>query len=211
MELDQLKSIWQNESSLQQKQDEELRLLLNKPSNSPVAKMKKNLFMELVLVLVTYSLIILYYYFAFSGKLWEISLFMLGIALIFIVYYYRKNKLLNQMQCLNCQVKSNLERQVKVLEQYVRIYLIAGTLVVPLAFFFFVVIIYYKIPIPARQSIFFEGPDNPLWKAVLVWIIVTTALTLLIYFLNKWYVQKLYGRHIQKLKEMLYEMGDEQD
>ena len=137
MELDNLKSIWQNESSLQQKQDEELRLLLNKPSNSPVAKMKKNLFMELVLVLVTYSLMILYYYFAFSGRLWEISLFMLGIALIFIVYYYRKNKLLNQMQCLNCQVKSNLERQVKVLEQYVRIYLIAGTLVVPLAFFFF--------------------------------------------------------------------------
>lgn len=211
MDLDKLKSVWQYESPVEQKQDEELRSLLQKPSISPVAKMKKNLLMELILVIITYSMLILYYFIAFSGRMWEISIFMIVIALIFIMYYFRKNKLLNEMQCLSCEVKSNLERQVKTLEKYVRFYLVTGTILVPLAFFFFAAIIYYKFPVTAKNSIFFTGPGNPLWRVLLVWIAVTTALTLLIYYLNKWYVQKLYGRHIQKLKEMLHEMEDVRD
>jgi 4-hydroxybenzoate polyprenyltransferase len=211
MDLDKLKSVWQKESSAEQKQDEELRSLLQKPSNSPVAKMKRNLFMELILVVITYSLMILYYFIAFSGKMWEVSLFMLVLALVFIIYYFRKNKLLNDMQCLSCHVKSNLERQVKILEKYIKFYLITGTIVVPLAFFFFAIIIYYKFPATAKRSLFFTSPENPLWRALLVWVIVTTALTIVIYYLNKWYVQKLYGKHILKLKEMLREMEDEKD
>ncbi len=209
MELDKLKNIWQNESFLQQKQDEDLKLLLGKRSNSPVAKMKKNLFMELIIVVITYSILIVYYLFAFSGKVWEMSWFLLIIALVFIVYYYRKNKLLSEMQCLSCQVKSNLERQVRTLEKYIRFYLIAGTLLVPLAFLFFAGLLYYKFPTPADPGIFYVSPGNPIWMVLLAWIVVTTVFTVLIYYLNKWYAQKLYGKHIQKLKETLREMEDD--
>ena len=36
----------------------------------------------------------------------------------------------------------------------------------------------------------------------------TIVLTIIIYYLNKWYIKKLYGKHINKLKLMLEQMED---
>ena len=42
----------------------------------------------------------------------------------------------------------------------------------------------------------------------LMYAIIGVALTVGIYFLNRWYVNKLYGQHIQKLKELLLQMDE---
>src|SRR5687767_7979206 len=157
MELDNLKEVWKgwDEKQIPSSTSAEILGMVNKKSQSPIAKMKRNLLLELILVIVLYGACITYYFFAFEGKLTEISWFMLGMALFFIGYYYRKNKLLNEMQCVSCQVKSNLQRQVSTLEKYVRFYLIAGTLLVPVAALFFVWLIYEKMPVPRKPSILF--------------------------------------------------------
>jgi hypothetical protein len=204
MELDQLRSIWQNDVA-QSKEDAQLLSIMSRRSNNPIARMKRNLFLELVAIIILYGFTIAYYAYAFHGKMSEVSWFMIGIAFCFFIYYYRKNRLLNKMECLSCQVKSNLQRQVNTLEKYVKFYLIAGTLLVPLTIIFFSWLIYVKSPLKPR-SILYHSAAYPWWQTILAWVAIVGICTVLIYYLNKWYVKKLYGNHILKLKELLTEM-----
>ena len=85
--------------------------------------MKRNLRVELWFVIITYGAMILFYFLAFEGSMSAVSWFMLIIGLLFVIYFQRKNKLLTEMECLSCEVKSNLQKQTTTLEKYIRIYL----------------------------------------------------------------------------------------
>jgi hypothetical protein len=206
MELDQLKNIWQKES-VPGKGSEQVLPMLSRRSNNPIARMKRNLLSELISIIVLYGFTIIYYALAFRGRMSEVSWFMIAIALFFFVYYYRKNKLLNEMECVSCKVKSNLQRQVNMLEKYIRFYLLAGTALIPLTILFFSIILYLKSPV-LPSTVFFPGKGYPVWETCITWIVVILISTLLAFYLNKWYVRKLYGKHIQKLKELLAEMEE---
>ena len=66
MELDQWKDIWKEEGKLPPNDAQKLQSLLAKKSNSPVAKMKRNLKVELWFVIIGYGAIILFYFIAFK-------------------------------------------------------------------------------------------------------------------------------------------------
>ena len=113
------------------------------------------------------------------------------------------------MECLSCQVKSNLQKQTTTLEKYIRFYLIAGTALAPASLLFFAWLFNVKRRTNTNYNILYPSPDNPLWKVALAWLLLTVIITILFYFMNKWYVRKLYGKHVEKLKEVLSEMeGD---
>ena len=205
MELDHLKDLWQQQET--EKVPEDPRLLLGKKSLGPIAKMKRNLLIELIVVVLTYGLAIIYFFLASAGRLDSLAWVYLFLAIVFIVYFARKNRLLNEMECMSCQVKSNLSKQVTVLEKYVKFYMISGTVIVPM-----LALYTYYILIP--QLHFVNGnsntpeTDSTLILNALLWISGTILLTFSFYFLNKWYVKKLYGNHIAKLKLMLEQMEE---
>lgn len=210
MELEHWKDIWQAERHQPAVDDRErLRALLAKKSGSPIAKMKRNLDLELGAILVTYGAAILYFFRAFGGRMHEVSWFMLLIGAGFVVYYLLKRKRLKEMECLTCQVKHNLEKQVQSLEKFIRIYLWGGTALIPASALFFGWIIYRKAPYTSPANPFFPSADTPMWKAFAAWTLLCAGLTILMYFLNRWYVQKLYGQHVQKLRKILDEMQGE--
>ena len=209
MELDQWKDIWKDEGQQPSNDAQKLQTLLEKKSKSPLAKMKRNLKMELWIIILSYGAMIVFYFIAFKGSMSAVSWFMLFIGLLFVVYYQRKNKLLTEMECFSCQVKSNLQKQTTTLEKYIRIYLIGGTVLAPLSLLFFGWFFYTKAWRNVNDSIFYPGEHNPMWKAILAWVILTTIVTFLFYLLNKWYVRKLYGKHVEKLKEVLSEMEND--
>jgi len=211
MELDQFKTLWQQDIPDGKTDRQAVRELLTRKSNSAVSRMKRNLRIELWLIITTYGGTILFYFLAWKGKLSEVAWFLLFVGLVFIIYYNRKNKLLNEMECLNCQVRNNLKRQVSLLDKYVRFYLIGGTLLIPVALIFFGWVLHEKLPSRFGSSIFYPSPGNPLWKAILAWSLLSFAVTILFYYLNRWYVRKLYGNHIRKLKTILKEMENDQD
>jgi len=95
-----------------------------------------------------------------------------------------------------------------MLEKYVRFYLISGTVLAPVMVLFMGALMYIKLPNPAKLSILYVSPTNPLWKVILLWIIFLSVLTAVIYYTNVWYVRKLYGKHIDKLRELLKEIGE---
>ena len=49
------------------------------------------------------------------------------------------------------------------------------------------------------------------WPFFLLLLLVSAILTIPMYFLNKWYVRKLYGQHAEKLKQIVNEMSEEED
>ena len=114
---------------------------------------------------------------------------------------------MNQMECVACQVKSNLQRQVRTLEKYIKFYLISGTALAPIAILFFGWLIYFKFPDKAK-SVFYPSEVYPWWQSLIAWTLLVGVCTIIVYYLNVWYVKKLYGNHVQKLRQLLEEMNE---
>lgn len=207
MELDQLKEMWGKvESSSTQTSEQELQAMLQKKSKSPIAKMKRNLTIEMWVVVALYAWIIIDYIISFKGLILMIPLLFFIIGAGFIVYYVRKRKLLHQMECVTCEVKSNLQLQLKILEKYIRFYLLAGTALVPITLIFMCTVLFFYAP--EVQQVKAKEP-LPFGYFLLAVGIISIVLTIPVYFLNKWYVRKLYGQHAEKLKQIVNEMNEE--
>jgi uncharacterized membrane protein len=199
MELEQWKDIWKKQED---SPTPSLQEMLGKPSNSPIAKMKRNLVLELITVLLSFGAIVVYYLSAYKGKFQEVGWLYLAMLILFVVYFYFKYRLLTRMECMACEVKSNLVKQVKTLEKFVRFYLIAGTALIPIVIIFFYVFSWTHFP--ERYGAFEKPTDaaslfNSLGMLAAVCLISTIGM----FYLNKWYIRKLYGNQIARLKTML--------
>jgi hypothetical protein len=203
MELEQLKELWGSAVPVKETNENDLQQMLRQKSKSPIAKMKRNLLIELVFIIVLYVYVAVYYFINFKGGVLSIAWMMIAVALLFIVYYYKKRKLLNQMECVSCEVKSNLSMQLQTLEKYTRLYLIAGTALFPVALIFTGLVTFFYSPEITKANI--KDPAF-FWITLGMLVFVAIVLTIPMYFINKWYVNKLYGQHVKKLKDILNEM-----
>lgn len=206
MELDNLKDLWQElgRDDTIQGDNIEIMQILQKKSQSPIAKMKRNLLVELVTVIILYALPIWYFLSTSMGRYREISIFLIAIGLLFIIYFSIKNRLLGKMQCVTCEVRSNLQQQLSTLEKYVRFYFVSGTILAPVAYFVTGFIVLWKYPGENIPEVFTGS------NAYIIFISIGVLITIGSYFLNKWYIAKLYGQHISKLKELLFQMEEQE-
>ena len=204
MELDNLKDLWRDldRGDAHLKGDEQILKILQKRSQSPIARMKRNLLLELIAVIILYSFPIWYFLQTSMGRYRGIALFLFVVGILFVFYYYRKNKLLSEMQCVTCEVRSNLERKLVTVEKYVRFYFVSGTVLYPVAYFVPGFIVLLKYPDESVAERFTES------AVYIVFVILGLLTTVGSYFLNRWYIKKLYGRHIEKLKALLLQMEE---
>lgn len=201
MELESLKEIW-NHSGGPEKEvsGEEVRQMLQRQSGSAVAKMKRNLKIELAAMVVLYAYILFRYTLSMTGMLWLI----LGIEAFYLIYFIMKYRLLQRMECPACEVRSNLQQQLKALDRLLRFYLWSGILLIPFAVLSSFWIGYsYSSPTDFPTDAYFL----PLVSLALLGLSLLICIP--IYFFTKWYIQKLYGRHIDKLKSMLNDLNEE--
>lgn len=203
MELDSLKQIWEEIDVADEKVSAEVYDMTNIRSQTSVSIMKRNLRSELLLVIILFVGGAAFYLFSFGGRLNEISWFYLGVALLFSCYYYYKNRLLSSMQCITCKVHTNLKAQLHSLEKYLRLYVFAGTAIVPIAIIF--VFVMLKTKFPALSRLFRHVSENGTVRIEWSWLFVVVFVTFGIYLMNRWYVRKLYGKHIEQLKSLITE------
>lgn len=204
MELDNLKDLWRDigRENLHQNDDQEIIRILQKKSQSPIARMKRNLLVELIAVIILYSFPIWYFLETSKGRYSEIALFLFLIGILFLFYFYKKNKLLGQMQCVTCEVRSNLQQQLATLEKYVQFYFVSATILCPVAYFVPGIIVLLKYP---GENIVVSFRESTVYT---VFVAIGLLITIGSYFLNRWYVRKLYGQHIRRLKELLLQMDE---
>lgn len=208
MELELLKEIWKetdNQHATFASADTVSKKTSSFTQLKIVSVLKRNLFVEVIIMLICAAAIAIFYFVAFKGTFSEVSWMYIILAVFFLLYYYRKNELLKSLQQTSMNVKANLEFQVAALEKYIRFYLVAGTVLVPVLLAFFYILLFYKhIPLlPSLQNQI--GSEN----FVLVYIIFSFFFTVALYYPYRWYIYNLYGKHIDKFKALLREMGDE--
>ena len=163
MELDDMKNIWKDKS-IEAAGADKISAMIGRQSKSPIAKMKRNLRMELLIWIFCLGAVAAYYFIAFKSEYSIIGWVYAFLLVLFCWYFFRKNKLLDEMQCSSCVVKSNLELQLRMLERYVRFYLISGTAIIPILFIFLGIVLYYKKPTLNNETIFYPSATNPVWK-----------------------------------------------
>lgn len=199
MDLDNLKNVWKEQEAANVPDSEkDIISMLGKKSQRPIARMKRNLFWELIAVVILYVLAISFFVMDQGGRYWENALLLFLIGIVFLIYYYYKNRLLKQMECVSCEVRSNLEMQVSTLEKFIKFYFRAGVAITPIAYYVSGFVVLYK------SAIGLNAPANLLYVFVGTGVLITIAS----YYLNKWYVKKLYGQHVAKLKELLGQMEE---
>ena len=198
MELDSLKTIWKEQDTLPDLQPD-MQQLLQKKSSNYIARMRRNVRIEAFAMLVSYIPCIILYLVWFDGKLWYLSLMMSLILVVYWVYFLKKDRLLKNMQCVTCEVRSNLTQQVNILGKYLRFYLWTTTFVIVISWF----VAYMAI----RYSLHLKGIPIPHWLEPLLIVLVIPA-SIGLHYLNKRYFNKLYGREAQKLRDLLREMDE---
>jgi intracellular septation protein A len=202
MELETLKSLWQEQDTppVSETSREELLVLLQKQSGGPIARMRRSLRKEVIIMIASYLPCILFYRLAFHGQMSNVAwVFVVTIA-FFYAYYYQKNKLLKKMQCVSCEVRSNLTGQLQTLQKYLRFYFWSSTIAVP-------VTIVLAFAIAARSSDLPNAAFNWNYKISLLLALIVVC-TIAVYFVSRWSINHLYGRHIRKLQEILREMDE---
>lgn len=210
MELESLKYIWHSLEAppgIEQNR-EALLALLKRKSQAPIARMRRNLIGEGILLFVAYIPAALIFLLGFEGRLVAISWLYIILAAFFFAYYYCKYRLLSKMQCPTCQLRSNLARQVGTLKKYTRFYLLAGTGMIPLAYLVAYMIVRWKLSY-ATSAIYRRLHPEPFWASPVLWLSLLIPMTIGMYYINASYINRLYGRHIKKLQDLLQELDSE--
>jgi hypothetical protein len=201
MELEKLKEILnQSTASKNEVSATSLQKILSTKSKSVIGKMKRNLLIELSIMVLFYGYIIFKHFNQMMGLIWLLII----VELFYLIYFMIKYRLLNRLECPSCEIKSNLKQQLNTLERLLRFYLWSGVLVVPVTILS-ACWIGYAYTSPG------ELPQEPSFLLLTSAIILATTLLLCIplYFFTKWYIRKLYGNYIEKLKMMMHELNEE--
>lgn len=202
MELDDLKSVWKKSPGFAQKTDAELSAMLRGRSMSIVAKIRRNVILELAFSFVASIALFIYALSLPNGALKSTAISIIVLFFIYSIYYYKKLILINRFDAVDNNLKQTLRSLINGLTNYLRFYRTSYLILYPI---FFVLALLFGF-IDTGKEIFLKIISQP---KVLFYL---GALALSFFFLGtwftKWYLHKLYGMHVAKLAFMLKELEE---
>lgn len=209
IELDDLRHIWKDkiESNIDKQRVEQgkIRELLKRRSTGIIEILQRNLLMEITLFALCLILIASVAFYLHSR---EVSLLCsLVIALIFVpylIYYIKKYRELKKFFSYNDSIKSSLEALILQLEKYLNIYFWGSLLLTPVSVFLAGFVILYEMK--AMGFLLYFDMFNSATLSILMSFAL--LLTLFSYPVMKWYIRKLYGQHLDRLKQCLKELEE---
>jgi hypothetical protein len=201
MELEELRSIWKNnEPGFQRKDETEIASMLTGRSLTIIDKLKRNVRFELIFALAVSVCLLIYALTLPSGKLKWTSIAILLMCIGYTFYYIKKIILLNRFDPAKENIRANLVSLIDKLSGYLKFYRRSYTVLYPV--FFCLGLIFGALEHEAGQS-----PDSMFKPVSLFYLVVMAAvLYLLSTWLINWYLKKLYGNHLEKLKSLLHDI-----
>lgn len=202
-ELDELKSIWrQNDVAFQPKDEAEIARMLRGNSRSIVDKLKRNVWFELIITLIAGIVLLSYALTLTSGALKSTSVSILAVFVVYTVYYIKKITILNRFNPATENLRETLERLINNLSSYLKVYKSSYTILYP---------IYFGL------GLLFGALERGMDKFIELLLqprtmVYLTILAGLFFFcstwLANWYLKKLYGNHLEKLKGLLNDLQE---
>lgn len=202
MELDDLKNIWQKSDLYKPRGEDEITVMLKGRSKSIIARLRRNIWFELVFTLVG-GILLLYYVFSIPSPSFRTAFVLVLLSfLLYIIYYVKKINLLNRFEGSPGNVRANLERLVSDLDAFLRFYYRSYTLLYP--GYLLLIVILAIADLGLTQ--FLESLQE--WKTVSYLLFLVLLSFALSFWISKWYLGKLYGTHLQKLRGLLQELQE---
>ena len=203
MELDDLKSIWkQNGPEFHQKGEAEISLMLKGKSISIIARLKRNVWFELIVAVVSSVALLLYAIGLKNGALKWSSISVLLMTLGASVYFIKKLLLLNRFEEMHENVHDTLALLIASLRSYLKIYKNSYAVLFPI--YFFLALLFGALERgPAKYMDFLLRPT----------VIMTLLVVAVLFFVTSvwaanWYIKKLYGDHLAKLQGLLDDLNN---
>jgi hypothetical protein len=198
-ELEDLKSIWKKQPAVETKQAEEIALMLQGQSKSIISKLKRNVWFELIFTIVCGLALGAYAFTLKNGALmWTIvSLVVLLVSYLF--YYVKKIILLNQFTPVG-NLKENLTHLLNRLTTYLNFYKKSYAILYPV--YFLLGLLFGAIERGVDD--FVTHISQP--RILIILGLLGATFFLLSFWITNWYLKKLYGNHIDKLKSLLNEL-----
>jgi ABC-type Fe3+ transport system permease subunit len=202
MELDNLKSIWQDISRPTETLDAQaVRTLLKGKTQDALSKINRSIRLEAG-ACVLFTLI-------FSGATFFISsatpaflsVVIFAICALSVIYYYFKYRQINQITLTSASLRDSLTKLIRVIETYLRIYFWAIIWLTPIS-----IITGYLYGMFARLGEE-KLPTTVLASLILFGGVFTIIVSLLMYPFMRWYLKLLYGQYLKDLKDCLQELN----
>lgn len=203
MELNELKDIWKKtEAGFQPKAEAELAAMLKGNSKSIIAKLKRNVWFELTFTLISGIILLIYALTLPSGALKWISVAILAVFVAYTFYYIKKLMLLNRFGGGDDNLKASLEKLIENLASYLRFYRRSYALLYPVYFLLALLFVGIERGIDEFVNILTK-PKTIAYLLFLAGIFFVCST-----WLVNWYLKKLYGRHLEKLQNLLNDLNN---
>jgi hypothetical protein len=200
MELEDLKSIWkQNEPSYKPKNEQEIALMLRGKSMSIIDKLKRSVWLELIITVVVSVALMVYAVSLQSGALKWTSISLLLMCLAFTIYYIKKLTLLNRF-VPNENLQSTITTLITRLDNYLKFYKNSYAILYPV--FFLLGLLFGAME--RGPAVYIEYLSR---TSIIIYLVLMAGLFFFLssWFAN-WYLKKLYGDHVEKLRKLLDEL-----
>lgn len=207
MELDELKHYLNRQLDQQAplQTPAEISAMLRNKSISIVERIRKSLWIELVISLLAVLVILYVKQIADKYVLQSYYNIFLAIALLFLPIFGWLIRSTYQINPEVSSVKTNLTRLHLLISRFTHFYFIfTMILFLPVVFYSLIAAVYEKNNHSLLDSLQFyrQLPAAPLFL-IGAYIVIAG---LFLYFFTRWYIRTLYGKYLDKLKELLTEL-----
>jgi hypothetical protein len=201
MELEDLKSIWKsNAPEFLPKNEQEIALMLKGKSLSIIEKIKRNVWLELIFTLAVSVVLLIYAVSLKTGALKWTSISLLLMCLVYTFYYIKKLTLLNRFSGVKENLRENISMLIENLTGYLKFYKNSYAILYPV--YFFLGLLFGALERGTVKYIAFLSRPS-----TIIYLLLMAALFFFIStWFASWYLKKLYGNHLDKLKNLLREL-----
>lgn len=193
MELDDLKHIWQNagEESQPSMDAEALLRLTKQSSQNIIERLVRNIWYELV---VSIFVVIAWFYYTlfYAEEHWRIGGLTMGIFMIASLGFYLWGLFrLKSISMADISLKESLTQLIKQFKLYIKAYTWLNILLIPFANFLGAYLIF-----------------SPLEDGLKTSAMIAVGTAPLMWWLMRWYINRLYGQHLKRLESILQELNE---
>ncbi len=193
MELDDLKHIWQNagEESQPSMDAEALLRLTKQSSQNIIERLVRNIWYELV---VSIFVVIAWFYYTlfYAEEHWRIGGLTMGIFMIASLGFYLWGLFrLKSISMADISLKESLTQLIKQFKLYIKAYTWLNILLIPFANFLGAYLIF-----------------SPLEDGIKTSAMIAVGMAPLMWWLMRWYINRLYGQHLARLESILQELNE---
>lgn len=200
-ELEDLKQIWKShEQGYEPKKESEIALMLQGKSHSIINKLKRNVWVELIFTIASSIALGVYTITLEAGAIMWTIISMLLLFAAFLFYYVKKLLLLQRFDDSAENIKTNLRHLYERLTLYIIFYKRSYAVLFPV---YFCLGILFGV-IERGMDNFIDHVSQP--KTIIILLVLAAAFFLCTGLITNFYLKKLYGNHLAKLKELLDEL-----